>query len=258
MVIATLMESEGFESDERMPPFKEIYPQVKEYVRNLCSERGLAFDGNAEITYKNTKITFYLNLSYKARRYFLCFQPKDIWDFPYKAVLIPPFRETVEFFESLPSRIELTDMVFTKSSVTGSIDISAWKFSTNPDLGESSIQKLKGFSDIRRIGAGIYDKNRALLKKHLLIIDAAGILNGLKLNTLKGKMGPLFEKESEVIKNTDNTLEILDGRGDRDNLFVLFLARKKRLISIMQGIRNILSPMEYPLSFSMWTDLITS
>ena len=84
MEIATIFESENFDREEAVTPFKEIYPLVKNYFRQFCTDKRIDYDGERTITYKKTKITFYLNYSPKIRRYFLCLVPANIWDYSYK------------------------------------------------------------------------------------------------------------------------------------------------------------------------------
>ena len=229
MEIATLFESENFEGEEVVIPFKEIYPLIKNYLKEFCKNNGITYDGEREITFNSTKITFYLNYSPKVRRYFFCIIPKNIWDYSYKSVLLPAFNETIEFFKKLPASIKLGDVDFKKSSITGNVDINSWSFSTKPDIGKSSIIEMASFPKIKNIGSSIYSKKQGTLKQKLLVINSAGIVNIPKLNKIKEKIAPLFSEEPQIITNNDTILETIESRSDKDNLFILFFGTLKTI-----------------------------
>ena len=229
MEIATTFESLSFEREESVMPFKEILPLVKQFFKDFCKEQSIDFDGDKEITYKNTKITFYLNYSPKVRRYFLCIIPKNIWDYSYKKVLMPAFNETIDFFKRLPQTLEIGEVKFKKSSIGGFVDIKDWTFTTNPDVGKSNLSQITTFPQIRELGSSIYDKKKKTIEQKFLIINAGGILNTLKLNTIKDKLSPLFSEGPEIITYNNSILENITNRSDKDSLFVLFFGTKDKI-----------------------------
>jgi len=229
MEIATLFESENFGKEEAVIPFKELYPLIKNYFRKFCEEKNIEYDGEREITFNKTKIEFYINYSPKIKRYFLCVVPKNIWDYSYKSVLIPAFNETIEFFKILPRIIDVGDVKFSKSEITGVIDIKDWTFTTNPDIGINNLTQITNFNDIRRLGSSIFERKRGTLNKKLLVIDASGIVNIPKRNLIIKKISPLFEQEPEVLTYDETTLETIDNRTDKENLFVLFFGTKEKI-----------------------------
>lgn len=228
-VIASVFESEGFLTKEAVVPFKELYPSIKNYLTNFCSENGIIYDGEKEITFNNTKITFYLYYSPKIRRYFLCVIPKNIWEYSNKNVLLLAFNETLDFFKKLPDSMDICDVNFKKSSVTGKIDISDWSFTTKPDVGGGNIMQITSTSKVKQIGASIYSKKQHTIKYKLLIIDSGGIIGIAKRDKIKEKIAPLFEEEPQIITYKDSILETIETRTDKDNLFVLFFGNKKSI-----------------------------
>ncbi len=228
MEVATLLASEDFGSEERVIPFKEIIPLLKQFIGDFCTQNKIAYDQDKEITYKNTKITFYLNYSPKVHKYFLCFKPKNIWKYSYKSVLLPAFQETIEFFETLPICVNIGEVMFSKPKITGTIDISSWNFTTDPDIGINRLSQIKNFGEIRKLGEILYAKKAGLLKKHLLLIDNCGIINNSKRKRIMDKISPLFSS-SETIQYSESIIEKIDTRMDINNLFVLFLGKKETL-----------------------------
>ena len=184
-----------------------------------------------EITFNKTKITFYINYSPKIRKYFLCIKPANIWDYSYKKVLLPAFDETIEFFKRLPQTIDIGEVKFSKSTVTDHIDIKEWTFTTDPDVGVNSLTRITNFNGIRELGSSVFDKKKGAIKQKLLVINAGGIVNTQKLHSLIKKVSPLFEKDPEILKYDDTTLETIANRSDQNNLFVLFFGTKANIDS---------------------------
>jgi len=229
MEIATLFESENFDKEERIIPYKELYPLVKEYFRKFCDKEKIEYDGDREITFNKTKIIFYLNYSYKIKKYFLCILPANMWTYPTKEVLLIAFNETIEFFKKLPPTIEIGEVKFTKSTVSGDIDIKDWKFTTNPDVGKNSLTQITNFNEIRSLGSSIFDKKKGTITRKLLVINAGGIVNIPKLKSIIKKISPLFNEDPEILTYNDSILETIWNRSDNTNLFVLFFGTKNKI-----------------------------
>lgn len=249
MEIATLFESEDFEKEEAVIPFKELYPLVKNFFKDFCSSNSIEYDGDREITFNKTKITFYLNYSPKIRKYFLCVVPKNIWDYSYKKVLLPAFDETIEFFKKLSNEIDIGEVKFTKSSITGELDIADWTFTTDPDVGKSSLTQISNFVGIRNLGASIFDRKKGKISQKLLVIHAGGIINTPKLNNIINKISPLFSEKPEVITYNDSILENIETRSDRDNLFVLFFGTKTNIDNCYAKFKQYFISKEIPSQF---------
>jgi hypothetical protein len=225
--IATLLVSEKFQPEEKITPFKEVLPLAKEYFSTFCNENNLYYNGDKELKFNNTIITFYLSYSPKIHRYFLCFLPKNVWEYALKKELLVAFNDTIACFKKLPSSIQLGKMSFSKPSISNHIDISDWSFTTNPDVGKNKISQIQ-FAEIRRIGNIIYSKKNGSIDKRLLIIDNGGLLHVSKRNKIREKFAPLFI-DSEIIQCDECILERIDKRTDVGNLFVIFFGSKKSI-----------------------------
>lgn len=229
MTISTIFESEAFGADEKILPYKEILPLLKGYLKVFCDQNGMEFNGKDEITFKSTKISFGVYCSYGLRKYFVAFYPKNIWDQSYKNVLLPAFNETVEFFNIFNAKIDIGEVEFRKSNVTGEIDISEWGFSTDPDLGKNKIKEISRVYDVKSLGTSMFDNKRGTITRKLLIINSGGILNRLGLGKVKDKISPLFSAPPEDFIEGDTLLESIDKRSDKNNLFVLFFGTPDKI-----------------------------
>jgi len=249
MEIATLFESENFDKEEAVTPFKELYPFIRSYFQNFCNENNIEYDGEREITFNKTKMTFYVNYSPKIRRYFLCIVPKNIWDYSYKKVLLPAFNETIEFFKKLPDTIEVGEVKFSKSIVTEDIDIKEWTFTTNPDVGINSLTQITNFNGIRGLGSSVFEKKKGTINQKLLVINAGGIINTPKLNSVIKKISPLFDQEPEVLTYNDSILETIENRADNEDLFVLFFGTRSNIDLCYSKFKQYFISKEIPSQF---------
>ena len=248
MEIATVFESK-FDTEQSVTPFKELYPFIEKYFKDFCRKNNIEYGGEREITFNKTKITFYVNYSPKTRRYFLCIMPKNIWTYSYKKVLLPAFYETIEFFKKLPETIEVGEVKFSKSAVTGHIDIKDWKFTTNPDIGVNSLTQITNFNQIRGVGHSLFDKKKGTIKQKLLVVNAGGIVNTPKLDSLIKRISPLFEKDPEVLKYDSAILEKISNRSDEDDLFVLFFGTKTNIDSCYNKFKQHFISKDIPSQF---------
>jgi hypothetical protein len=222
MEVATVFESEKFQSEELGTPFSELYPIVKAFIQEFCKNKGCGYDGDKGIIYNTVNITFYLNYSPFVKRYFLCFIPTNIWKYSTKTVLQPAFNSTVDFYKMMPDNLDLNGIKFTKSKITGELDISTWTYATKPDIGTNKIADLSTTGKVRSIGQQVLEKRKKSIKQKLLVIDAAGIVNQLHLRTLVSIISPLFVDTPQVIQYNDKILELIEGRADKNNLFIMF------------------------------------
>lgn len=229
MVIPTIIESEAFGTEEKIVPYKEILPLIKDFIKTFCARNSLEFNGEDEISFKSSKISFKVYCSHGLRKYFLTFFPTNIWDISYKKVLLPAFNETIEFFNTLPSTFTISDVDFKKSQVTGELDISEWEFSTDPDLGKSKLKDISDFHSIKSLGSGMFDNKRGSVTRKLILINSGGILNRLGLGKIKDKISPLFSSPPEELTESDSLLETLDRRTDKNNLFIIFFGTPDKI-----------------------------
>src|SRR3989344_1159995 len=249
MEIGTIFESERFGSEDVVIPFKEIKPLLKGFISRTCSEKDIEFNGEDEIFFNSTKITFYLNYSSKSKRYFLCIGPKNIWTQPSKGVLLPAINETIEFFKLLPNDFKLDDVKFVKSQISSYIQTDSWTFATSPDIGKNKISEITTIPGVKAIGQAIYNKNVGLIDKNLIIINAGGIVNSLKLKSIKDKIAPLFTTNAEIITNNDIIIETISQRTDKNRLFVLFFGDSTSIQKYYKVYKNYFISNAIPSQF---------
>ena len=137
-------------------PYPELYSIIIDYFQNYCITFGYDHDAESRmISYKNTKIKYSLYHSSQNKKYFLNFIPENVWQWSTKNVLLPAMTNLVSFYDSLPVSIEFEPVIFTKTEITGALDISKWTFSTVPDLGYNRVEQIQNLITIRKLGVGI-------------------------------------------------------------------------------------------------------
>lgn len=247
--IASVYESEKFDSEERVVPFKELNPQVLESLAIYCNAKKIRFNKeDRTIFFNDVQITYYLYYSPAIRRYFLCFQPKNVWTYSSKKVLLPAFHGTIEFFNALKSQTTLGGLQFFKSALTGEVDISNWKFATLDNLNFRELRVLS-YPEISRISNAVYRKKARSIDKKLIIVDASNLFNSINVNSLKNKVKTLFKQEPELVNQSSTTLEQLEVRHDKSNLFVLFIGNSTEIKSCYREYKKHFIANNIPSQF---------
>ncbi len=249
MVNSSIFESEIFGAEEKIIPYKEFLPLLKDYLKSFCDQHGIDFNGENEITFKSTKIIFGVYCTHGLRRYFITFYPENIWEQSYKSVLLPAFGETIEFFNTLPSVFSVGEVEFKKSQISGEVNISEWEFSTDPDLGKNKIKEIANLYEVKKLGTSMFDNKRSTITRKLLIINSAGILNKLKLGKIKDKISPLFSTPPEEFVEGDTSLETIDRRSDKNNIFVIFFGTPDKIEKYYTSYKKYLITNDIPSQF---------
>jgi hypothetical protein len=246
---ATIYVSEKLEKDDRKIPFKELIPLFKDYFKGYCDKNSLQYNGDKEILFKNTKVNFGINYCSSIGRYFLSFYPMNIWDIAYKKVLIPAFKETIEFFDTLPTEISIGDIKFLKVTSEKNIDVSQWAFSTDPDVGKNKLNQISSNAEIKSLGSALLKAKHGTIKKKPIIIDAGGITNRIKLTQIKDKISPLFSEEIEIITNHQTALELIENRSDKNNLFVFIFGSSPLIDEYYKKFKRYFISNDIPSQF---------
>lgn len=222
MDVVTSYISNQFSTFEDVILYAELYPQVITQIQNISIINGFEHEAR-EITFKGSKIRYSLFYSPSIRKYFLSFIPKNVWTYSNREVILPAFQNTVDLFKRLPDVLDVGDIQFNKTSKTGVIDITNWGVSTVPDCGVNRVGLITELKTIKRIGTSMIEYYTGKIRQQLLIIDATNGNNRSDFIKLLDKISVLFEKEPQIMKYTDSTLEEIEIRMDKKDLFIIIL-----------------------------------
>lgn len=247
--IATVYHSNRFEAEQKIIPFSELNPLILDGIKRYCAHKKLKFiENDKTIFYNGSSITYYLNYSPSSKRYFLCFLPKNVWKYSSKSKLIPAFNNTIQFFKELKVETNFGGLTFVKSTVSDRINIFNWKYTTLYDHEPKSLSTLSN-SEIQKIFETIYSRNIKTINRKLLIVDSSKLLDKLNFSTITNKVKKIFKEEPEIIEYSVSTLEQIEIRSDKSNLFILFIGHKKEIDKCYSNYKKHFISNEIPSQF---------
>lgn len=244
--------SQKFQSSIKVPPYKEIIPVLEKSLTTLCESKGMIINvEDKEITSNGCSIEYRLYYSSVVKRYILSFTPKNIWKYAKKSELETAFVKTMDFVNSLNKEVSLMGINFQRyePSAIETINIADWGFSLLNDTKLRTLSNIN-YSSMSELASEVYASNQEKIDLQLLIVDGSSqIRDIIKAGQLKKKVKAMFKKTPEVVGVSDNLLELISQRQDRDNLFLLYIGEESDVEKNYKSFKNYLLSHGIPSQF---------
>ena len=244
--------SQKFENRIKVPPYKEIIPVLENSLTKLCERKGLIINTDEKkILTDGCSIEYRLYYSSVVKRYILSFTPKNVWEYAKKSELETAFTKTMNFVDSLKDLVTLMGIHFQRydSKKVKSINIADWGFSLLNDTKLRTLSNIN-YGSMTDLASEVYASNQKKIDLQLLIVDGSSKIKDLiKADQLKNKVKAMFKNPPEVINVSDNLLEVISQRHDRDNLFLLYIGEEADVEKNYKSFKNYLLPHGIPSQF---------